>query len=149
VGLEQQAPRFRLEGAVINAGRSHRVGVALKSLAAIAVCIVSDDQVPRYEEYLFPILVDERRSRINTGIEPQQARPISAPLRLVQASSDDFLLDAPRIAWRGLPPLTEVELEEFLMQLGIGHTVTLGSETPPEGEIGICSAAELDLRETR
>ena len=76
--LEQYAPTLGLERPVMDARRAHRVGIPLEFFAALAGFIVADDQVAGNKKHLFPILVHERRGRINARREAQQPRAAEA-----------------------------------------------------------------------
>src|SRR5262245_41773826 len=68
VRLQQQAAGLRGEGAVIGAGRSHRVGVVLELLAAVTLLVVPADEVAGQQEHLFPVVVHERLGGQGAGL---------------------------------------------------------------------------------
>src|SRR4051812_16872608 len=74
VDLVEHAAGLGLEGPVMDAGRTARVGRRLERLAALALRIVADDEVARDEIDLLPVIVHERRGRVGAGVELQQAR---------------------------------------------------------------------------
>src|ERR1700733_10854313 len=119
--LQQNAAAFRLERAGIDAGWPHGIGITLEFLPALAVFVIADDQVAGNKEHLFPILVHERRGRINARREAQQPRAVGAFAFLVERAGDDFLLNAVGIARWCLPAFAQVERMKFLVAFIEAH----------------------------
>lgn len=71
VDLHQHAAVFGLEGSVISLRRTAGVGVRRKALTAIAFLIITNREVTGDEINLFPIVMDKRLGRENTGSETQ------------------------------------------------------------------------------
>src|ERR1700730_6011340 len=98
--LEQHASGLGLERAVLDPRWPARIGGRMKWLAALALGVIADNEVARHQIHLFPMVMDERGSGVDTGIEPQEPRPAPHLLRLVEIARKDFLLDADWIAGR-------------------------------------------------
>src|SRR5271169_2076868 len=103
MGFQHQTAGLGSEGPMINAGRPHRVGVALEFLSALTLLVVADDQVARHKEDLFPIFVHERLRRVGAWRETQKPGAATAPRLLVEVAGDDLLLNARRITRQRLP----------------------------------------------
>src|SRR5262245_7280437 len=91
--FEQQAAGLGLERTVISARRPARVCMRTEFLAAVAVRIVADDEIPGHEIHLFPVLVDEGRRRVRAGLEAKVARAESGLVRFVERTSQNLLFD--------------------------------------------------------
>ena len=125
VDFEQHAAVFGLERAVINIGRTARIGGRLERLAALALGVVADREIARQQIDFLPVVVDERCGRVDARLEPQQPRAASRLAPLIDIARQDLLLDAGRIAFRRRPALLQVEPMEFQMGLVHRHGVLL------------------------
>jgi hypothetical protein len=95
--FKQKAAGVRTERPVHCAGRPAGIGEGCKPLAALAVRIGANCEIPAHEKHLFPVLVHERLRRVGTGDETQESRPTAALVPLVERAGEDLLLDAGRI----------------------------------------------------
>ena len=112
-------PPSRFERAVRSAGWTARIGGRLERLAALALGVVADREIARQQVDFLPVVVDERCSRVDARLEPQQPRA-SRLAPLIDIARQDLLLDAGRIAFRRRPAVVQVEPMEFKWGLFIG-----------------------------
>src|ERR1700742_2124454 len=124
VELIEQAAFLRLERPMIGARRTAGVGRCGEGFAALAFGIVADGEVTRDQVDLFPVVVNERRGRVDARLEAQQPRTAAHLARLVEVAGEDLLLDAGGIAWRRHPSLVHVEAVKFEMRLVHRHHYT-------------------------
>src|SRR5262249_53559191 len=119
--LEQGAATVRLERPVRRARWADGIGPFGEVLAAASVGIVADGQIALEQVDLLPVLVDERRGRVDPGLEAQQPRATAAACLLIETPRQDLLLDAVGIAGDLLPSRAGVDLVELLVLLGDRH----------------------------
>src|SRR5262249_3563421 len=117
VHLEQQTSGLGFERAVMDAGWPARISRRMKRLAALAMGVITDDEISRHQIHFFPVVMDERRGGVNAGIKLQQARPAPHFSNLVEIACKNFLLDADRIAGSRVPTFLPVDGMKFEMRL--------------------------------
>lgn len=103
--FHEQAAVDRLEGPMGRVRRAACIGVGRETLATLPLVVIADDQVARDQIDLFPILMGERRGRIDARRETQQPRARAAPVVFVQSAGQDLLLNPGGIAGRVSQPL--------------------------------------------
>src|SRR6266851_1211804 len=121
VDLVEHAAFLGLEGAVMDAGRTARIGRRLERLAALALRVVADDQIAGDEIDLLPVIVHEGRGGVGAGLELQEPRAAAHLLRLVEIARQDLLRDAGRIAGRRVPAVLHVDAGELDVRLVHRH----------------------------
>ncbi len=119
--LEQDAALLGLERTMHRARRAAGIGEGLIALAATTGVVIADRQVAGHQKHLLPVLVDEGFCGEHAGFKPQQPAAAAAPVRLVQRTRQDLLLDAARVTRGHLPPRGHVEGMEFVVDLVHGH----------------------------
>src|SRR5580704_3523099 len=91
------------------------VGVWRIAFASVAVRVVADDQIPRNQVDLLPVVVDKRRSGVNTGSKSQMPRAEAALVLLIQKPCQYLLLNPFWIPRRCMPPGAQVDGIELLV----------------------------------
>src|SRR5882672_2463179 len=105
-----------------DAGGATGVCRSREGFTAVAVRVVADNQVAGQDVHLLPVVVDERRRRIDAGIEPQKSGAAPGLALLIEIAREDFLLDARGISGRRRPAAVHVEPLEFQVRFVHGHS---------------------------
>src|SRR5262249_38786557 len=118
----------------IDARRPAGIGRGIEGFAALAVLVVADDEIARDQIDLFPMVVHERRRRVDAGVEAQQ--PGAAPhlALLVKVAGENFLLDPGGIAGGRGPAGAHVHTGELDMGLVHRHR-SLSGRHPRIGRV--------------
>src|ERR1035437_6225094 len=122
--LQQQASGLGLERTMGDTRGSHAIGAGIERLTAVPVLVISDDQIARDNEHLFPIIVDERLRTVGPRQKTQKTGVTAAPLGGIEFAGQDLLLNAGRIAGRRFPSFGHIDLIEFTVFLIHGHGVS-------------------------
>src|SRR5688572_16603599 len=118
VNLVQDAAAAGGERAVVHARRPAGVGRREALLPALALLVVSDDEIALHHVHLFPVVVHEWLGGERARLDLQQPRAAAFLVRLVQVGGEDLLVEARRVARRPLPAGLQVDIDELQMLLG-------------------------------